>query len=248
MKVSSIYEFLNSKYPIDTASDFDNPGLLIGNTDLDVKKAIISLDCTISTVKKAIENDCQLIITHHPVIFSGLKNILSDSVVYKLLENGISVISMHTNLDIGEDGVNDCLCRKLRLENISPYNTKNGFQIRSADIYPVSAENFAQHLKKFLGGTIKFVGSSHLINKLLICSGSGGEFLQDAIDGGFDALVTADVKHNIFIDAENADIAVFDAGHFNTEDVVVEPLKNMLYNKFPSVEFITLHNSKIKYI
>lgn len=248
MKVNSVYEFLNLKYPIETASEFDNPGFLIGNADSDVKKALISLDCTVNTVKKAVDNDCQLIITHHPLIFSGLKKVLSDSVVFKLIENGISVISMHTNLDMGEGGVNDCLCNKLRLENIKPFTAKSGFQIRCADIYPVSAENFAEHLKKFLGGTVKYVGSSHLINKLLICSGSGGEFLQDAIDGGFDALVTADVKHNVFIDAENADIAVFDAGHFNTEDVVVEPLKEMLSAKFPSVEFITVHNSKIKYI
>ena len=82
MKVNSVYEFLNLKYPIETASEFDNPGLLIGNADSDVKKALISLDCTVNTVKKAVDNDCQLIITHHPLIFSGLKKVLSDSVVF----------------------------------------------------------------------------------------------------------------------------------------------------------------------
>ena len=94
MIVSKIFQFLNKQYPCDTACDFDNVGLLIGDSKQEVNKALISLDCTQETITEAIEKDCQLIITHHPVIFSPLKTVLAGSIPFELIKSGISVISM----------------------------------------------------------------------------------------------------------------------------------------------------------
>ena len=113
MQINDIFEFLNRLYPVSTACDFDNVGLLVGDGNATLNKALISLDCTLKTVEKAIQEDCQLIITHHPVIFDPLKRVNCGSVVYELIKSGISVISMHTNLDIGDGGVNDSLCISL---------------------------------------------------------------------------------------------------------------------------------------
>ncbi|MBR4972916.1 MAG: Nif3-like dinuclear metal center hexameric protein, partial [Clostridia bacterium] len=110
MTVKQIFEFLDSKFPISTACDFDNVGILVGDSNAKVNKALLSLDCTLDTVKKAVDSECQLIITHHPVIFSPLKSVLNGSIVYELIRNNIAVISMHTNLDVGLGGVNTCLC------------------------------------------------------------------------------------------------------------------------------------------
>lgn len=247
MTVREIYDYLNSLYPVSTACDFDNAGLLVGDPETEVKKALISLDCTLNTVKKAAENGCQLIITHHPVIFEPLKNVLSGSVVYELISNGISVISMHTNLDIADGGVSDSLCKAMGLTEIKPYTASDGFLLRCGAISPVSAESFAERLKTALGGSIKYVDGGRTIEKVLVCSGSGGEFIEDAINGGFDALVTAEIKHHQFILAATGGISVFDGGHFNTEDIVIEPLKTVLSEKFGSVEFITDHSNSIKY-
>ena len=100
MKVTDIFEFLNNLYPTDTACDFDNVGILVGSPDNEVKKVLIALDCNKETLENAIRMGCDTVVTHHPVIFSPLKNVLSGSIVFELIKNDISVISMHTNLDI----------------------------------------------------------------------------------------------------------------------------------------------------
>ena len=130
MTVNDIYSFLNEFAPFDTACDFDNAGLLIGAKDAEVDKCIIALDCTEAVVDEAIQKGAQLIITHHPVIFSGLKSVLADSLVYRLIENNISVISAHTNLDIADGGVNDCLAKALGLKDVKKIVCDDGFSFK----------------------------------------------------------------------------------------------------------------------
>ncbi len=249
MKVKNIYEFLASSFPPDTACDFDNVGLLIGDGEAEVKKALVSLDCNKKTVDEAKSKECNLIITHHPVIFSPLKNVLVGSIAFELIKAGISVISMHTNLDIAENGgVNACLCRALDIKNTKTLMASDGYTLMQGEIAPTNAESFAKQIKKRLGGSVKFTDGGKNIENVLVCSGSGGEFIAEAIKNGFDALVTADIKHHQFLEAADNCISLFDAGHFNTEDIVIEPLRQMLADKFKTTEFITTHETEIKYV
>lgn len=248
MIVKDLFNFLNNLYPTDTACDFDNVGILVGDEKAEVKKALIALDCRLETVKKAKENDCDLIITHHPVIFKPLSNVLSGSTVFELIKNGISVISMHTNLDIADGGVSEKLCEKLGLTKISTVTASDGFLLKSGIISPTKPQNFAERIKKALNTNVKFVKGKNEITKVLVCSGSGGEFLEDAISFGYDAYVTSEIKHHQFLEAADKGISLFDAGHFNTEDIIVEPLKDLLSNEFKDIEFITYHDDIIKQI
>ncbi|MEE0945660.1 MAG: Nif3-like dinuclear metal center hexameric protein [Acutalibacteraceae bacterium] len=246
MTVENIYEFLNEKFPVNTAADFDNSGFLIGNKTADVKSAVLALDCTESALNLAIKTGAKLIITHHPVIFSGLKNIIKGDIVHTLIENEISVISMHTNLDIGENGVNDALCNALELQCVTPLTTSDGFIIRKGELKnPLSSDEFAAFVGKKLNANIKYVGENK-IKTVAVCSGSGCEFFIDAINEGCDALVTSEVKHHLFLEAARQGFALIDAGHFTTEDVIIEPLCSMLSKEFPQVNFITDHYSPIK--
>ena len=247
MTVNKIFEFLNEKFPVNTACDFDNVGLLVGNGEAQVLNALISLDCTKETVEIAKNNSCQLIITHHPVIFSPLKNILKGSIVYELIENNISVISMHTNLDVGMGGVNSSLCDAIGLENIEFYTANDGYILQKGSIKECSADDLAEHLKKSLNTVVKYVDGGKEIKNVLVCSGSGGDFIYEAINGGFQALVTSDIKHHQFLDAKDNGVSLFECGHFNTEDVVIEPLCELLKNEFKDVKFITTHKTNIKY-
>ena len=247
MTVKNIFDFLDEKFPTENACDFDNVGLLVGNPDTEVKKAVIALDCTPNAITAAVENGCQLIITHHPVIFNPLRQILAGSAVYEVIKNGISVISMHTNLDVGIGGVNDCLCSALSLENATKVKAQDGYMLNTGELTsPLYPNDLAVYIKEKLGGAVKYVGAEKQIKRVLLCSGSGGSYLNEVLSHGCDALITADVKHNQFLDAERLGISLFDAGHFDTEDVVTEPLKNLLQQQFGSVEFISDHTSKIK--
>lgn len=246
--VNNILDFLEEKYPPDTACDFDNVGLLVGDGLATVNKAVVCLDCDINTVNYAKSIGAQLIVTHHPVIFSGLKNILAGGVVYELVKSGISVISMHTNLDIAEGGVTERLCEALGLENVKHFVSHSGFLIREAECDISNANELAKHIKTQLGTAVRYVGCDKKISRVLVCSGSGGEFLTDVISGGYDALISADVKHNVFIDAVNYGVAVFDAGHYNSENVIAHPLCQLLSDTFESVSFEVFDNNEIKFI
>ena len=249
MTVNDIFEFLNGIAPVNTACDFDNAGILVGDPSAEVSGAVVALDCTASAIKTAIKNNCELIITHHPVIFDPLKTVLAGSTVFELIKSGISVISMHTNLDIAVSGVNDCLCRVLGFDNFEKRPASDGYLLNFAELdTPLSADELARHIKEKLGGSVKFTDSGKNIKRVALCSGSGGGYAFDTAVSCCDALVTADVKHNIFIDTERLGISVFDAGHFNTEDAVTEPLKSLLSEKFKTVSFYADHHSEIKYV
>lgn len=247
MTVNDILKYLDSLFPIDTACDFDNVGLLVGNIEKEVKKVLIALDCSQKTVENAVNSGCELIITHHPIIFEPLKTVLENSVAYSLVKNEISVISMHTNLDIADKGVNSRLCEVLEIQNTEKVIASDGFTLKGGSISAISAQEFAKHIKSKLNTTVKYIDCKKQISKVLVCSGSGGDFVKDAVNLGFDALVTSEVKHHQFLFAKDNNIAVFDAGHFETEDIIVEPLKLMLANKFPNIQFICEHPKNIKY-
>lgn len=246
MKVKDILEFLCEVAPLDTACDFDNVGLLIGDAEKEVLSCVVALDCTEKTVKTAIEKGAQLIITHHPVIFNPLKKVLKGDVVHTLIENGISVISMHTNLDVATNGINDVLANALELENVIPLIAEDGFVLRMGELSkPLTADSFAEFVKQKLNTPVKYVGEN-TVKKVAVCSGSGADFLFCAKENGADALLTSECKHHLFLEAAKQDITLADAGHFNTEDIIVEPLCEILTKQFPKITFIAEHFNYIK--
>ena len=249
MTVQDIFNFLNKKFPTDTACDFDNVGLLVGDPETEVQKAIIALDCTPNAIDTAVNTGAQLIITHHPIIFNPLKQVLAGSAVYEVIKSGISVISMHTNLDVGVGGVNDCLSSALTLNNVTKVAAEDGYLLNTGELTtPLYPDDLAVYIKGKLGGAVKYFGADKEIKRVLLCSGSGGSYLSEALRHNCDALITADVKHNQFLDAERLGISLFDAGHFDTEDIVIEPLKEILQAQFPNIAFIADRISKIKHI
>ena len=243
--VNDIYRFLDEIAPFGSAEEWDNSGLLIGSGERVVDNAVVTLDCNAAAVSLAESAGAQLIITHHPVIFDPLKSVDDKSYVWRLIQKDISVISAHTNLDIAKRGVNACLCEKLSL-NAQP-DRECPFLFCGETPEPLDADALARRVKDALGcDRVRITVSGRRISRIAICSGSGGDMLDLAAERGCDALITGDVKHSVFIDAERLGITVIDAGHFYTEDVVVEPLCSLLSAEFPSVRFITSHAYPVK--
>lgn len=246
MKVKEILNLINSFAPTNTALSYDNTGLLVGNPEQNVTKAVVCLDATPDAVGFAIKNSAELIITHHPIIFEGLKSVTEGSVVYDCIKNGISVISAHTNLDVAEGGVNDCLAKALGLKNITAVTDDEGFSFRKGTLdEEMSAEGFARYIKSRLGGVVRFTDSKKPIKTVAVCGGSGGSELELAITVA-DALVTADVKHSVLVLANEKNFSIFDAGHFHTENVVINPLAERLSKMAENIEFIPFSGNEIK--
>lgn len=246
MKVKEILNLINSFAPANTALSYDNTGLLLGDAEQTVTKAVVCLDATPDAIDFAKENNAGLIITHHPIIFDGLKSVLVGSAVYECLVAGISVISAHTNLDVAEGGVNDCLAKALGLKNITAVTDEEGFSFRKGTLSEeMSAEGFARYIKSRLGGVVRYTDAKKPIKTVSVCGGSGGSELELAKSVS-DALVTADVKHNVLIMANEINFSIFDAGHFHTENVVVNPLTERLSKMTDEVEFLPFSGNEIK--
>ena len=249
MQVKEMLDFLYTVAPKELAEDFDNVGLLIGDENAEISRVVVTLDCFDEVIDRAEDLGANLIVTHHPIIFNPLKSVTSDSLVYKLISKGISVISMHTNLDKSQGGVNDALCDALGLYDVEKLTSSDGFSLRKGYLdQPEDPYSFAKHIKEALGGAVKFVAGDRDITTVAVCGGSGGDFLWDAVSSGADALVTADIKHHLFIEAGRLGISLYDAGHFNTEDVVVSVLCRDIAGAFPGLDVSECHFSKIENI
>lgn len=225
--------------PLHIKEEWDNVGLMCGDEKSEIKGIIISLDLTLSVIDEAIENECNLIITHHPLIFGGIDvidyNTPMGKKIKKLIKNDINVISMHTNLDKAKGGVNDTLCEKLGLSDIKNL-TDEDFSIGRAGVLEkeTTLKDFVLSVKEKLGTKgIKYVGNDERkIKKVAVVSGSGSEFYMDAIKCGADVFITSEIKHHIAIDTLERDFAIIDAGHFETENIITEKIKYYLSEKY----------------
>lgn len=238
MRIKDIIEFTESFAPLSSAMDFDNVGLLVGNENSEVKKAVVALDITDDVIDEALENEAQLIISHHPVIFDALKNIPENSIVYRLINNNLSALCLHTNLDLSpEFGVNTCLAEAVGVKNAS--------FVEGECLYIGELENtttnkaFAERVKTALNcEELRYTLPQKSVKKVAICSGSGGDLAALAKANGADVLLTGEIKHHDILNANKLGIAIIDAGHFKTEDIVITPFTEKLKKEFSDIEFI----------
>ncbi|MBQ7114814.1 MAG: Nif3-like dinuclear metal center hexameric protein [Clostridia bacterium] len=230
MIVKDIYDYLNEIAPFDSAEEWDNCGLLIGSYKKEVKKIYVALDVTSSVIEDALSFGADLVITHHPLIFAPVSNVLSDSLVYKAVASGMSFIASHTCLDKAEGGVNTCLANKVGIKNLKA--SDNDDFLKYGEIEPCTAEELAKKIKSALGGSVSFIDSGKTIKTVALCSGSGGDLVAEAKSIGADAFLTGEAKHHEYLLSAEIGVSMLVAGHFETENVVCEYLCKSLNEKF----------------
>lgn len=241
-RVSDFFTYIDSFSPFSLQEKWDNSGMLIGDENREVSIAAVVLDITKEAVEYAASIGAELIISHHPVIFKAQKSFLKGNIAYELASAGISAISAHTCLDCAEGGVNDVLAEILELQNVeilpceeSENMVRVGFLPRKMD-----CEELAEYLSEALGGSIRYCNSGKIIDSVAICGGSGGSFIDDIIKSGIDAYITGDAGHHDFLDCKEAGLALFAAGHYETENPVVSALANKLRVAFPDTDIIVI--------
>lgn len=237
--------------PRHLAESWDNPGLLIGAPTDEIKKILVTLDVREETIKRAIKDGCDMIITHHPLIFRALTAVRTDDAtgrkIARLIKAGIAVFAAHTNLDSARGGVNDVLAQKLGLNKLMPlvqdtYDKAAGLGRIGTLKKALSLQDFATHIKTQLNiATLRLVcAGDHAICCVALCGGSGAEFIGTAAAKGASVYVTGDIKYH---DAERAvglGIHLIDAGHFATEQPIVAALAARLTAELTtSVEIIS---------
>ena len=241
--VKDIYSFLDSIAPFSTSAPWDNTGLLVGDENKNVKKVMISLDVTDDVIDQATKEKVDLVITHHPVIFEPVKSVTSDTLLYKAISSGLSFISSHTCLDIAKDGVNDCLANAVGLKNIK--SIEEDVFLKLGEIEEKSEDEFVAILKDKLSCNVLYNSTGNKIKKVAFCSGSGGDLWELAKKIEADALLTGEAKYHDFLDASFNNISIFACGHFETEVVVIDMLREKLEKEFKTIKFLKVNQKNI---
>ncbi len=238
MRLSEIYDFLNKTAPFDMQLPWDNSGILIDNGKEDIKSILLCLDVTNDTVEQAKANGCELIISHHPIIFGGLKSVEFNSPVYNAVNSSVAVICAHTNLDIARGGVNDSLCDALGLRETESVMCDGAPIMRMGKIQKQDAEDFAAFCKRTLcSDNVRLSKGCVQAHKIAVCSGAGGDYITEAVKNGCDTFVTGEAKHHEYLLAGQYNINLITAGHFETERPVLYALCEKLLKAFPKHTF-----------
>lgn len=231
MKISDVIERLEKEFPQELAYEWDNVGLLVGDRNREVTNVVTCLDVTEEVIEFAKNAQAELIISHHPVIFSPINCINGDIKNGKLLmdaiENKIAIYSAHTNCDKAENGINTRLARMFNLEDAETLEEDGLGRIGSLS-QPLPFYEFAKVVEEKLETKIRYCGDTKKqVQKIAICSGAGGDVISAAIQKGADVLITGDTKYHQMLDVKDH-INIIDAGHFGTERMVAEIFAEIL--------------------
>ena len=259
--VGDVLSYLETLAPRSMKMDWDNVGLLCGGKNRPVAKVLVALDPFEGVCEEAARWGAELIVTHHPLIFSPLKTVTDETsigrAVQLLCASGISAINAHTNLDCAPGGVNDCLAETLGLRKIQVI-APSGVDalgrpwglLRQGTVESQSLAVFLPKVKSALHCEgLRYVDGGKPVHRVAVGGGACASELRDAVNAGCDTFVTADVKYNQFWDARDLGLNLIDAGHFATEDPVIALLAAKLADEFPglSVKISETHRDCMKF-
>ena len=253
MTIGETVDFLNGKFPERAAEDFDNPGLIFGDRDWEVSSVLVALDATDEVVSHAVSIGADLIVTHHPMIFSSIKKVNSETFLgrklLKLGEHKIACYATHTNYDIyrmGElcdgilglkdSGVLD-VTEEVRRDTDSeePRLLGLGTIGNLPEAMPLSG--LAELVKeKFSIDAVRFFGEpDREVRKVALLPGSGKSCIDAALKKDADVMITGDIDHHTGIDTLQEGMALIDAGHYGIEHVFIKDVSELLRKEFPEL-------------
>jgi len=242
----SLFQILDDIAPPYLAETWDHVGpQIIPTADAAIRAILICLDCTQPVIEEASACGADLIIAHHPLIFTPLYGLIHGqypcNLIFDIISLRISLFIMHTNLDKAAGGVNDRLAHLAGLKEVTPlvphpgYEQEAGMGRIGVLQRPTALSSLCEELRERLApSSLRMVGDPDTpVQKIAVCSGSGASLIHEAVKCGADALLTGDVRYHQAMEAQGRGIAIIDAGHFATERIVVPLMKELLEKIVP---------------
>lgn len=252
--VQQLYEAMQALAPLELAESWDNPGLLVDCGGA-VHRVLTALDITPEVVEEAAAKQCEMIVSHHPVIFDPLKRLGPQDVPFQLVRAGISAICMHTNLDAAAGGVNEVLAGIFGMQDPEPFAEGCG---RVGSIEPITVPQLACKAQQELAARcnapdvgpavqVKFADTGKPVRRLAVISGAGGSLFEEALAMGADCLLTGEANHHHACDAKRLGLSLIAAGHYATEFPVTAAVAEKLRAALPGVEVLVSTANKDPY-
>lgn len=242
--------------PLSLQESWDNSGWQVGDPDAECSGVLLCVDVTPEIIKEATDKGCNLIISHHPLIFKGVRQIIGrdrvERAIAQALRDGVSVYASHTSTDCAPDGVSWEMAHRLGLTSVEGLD-ESGLGVIGDLQAPLPWKDFANLVKESFGaGCVKcsrVPSDDWTVSRVGLCGGSAAEFLPAAMSRGAQAYVTADCRHNQFIDHCD-DILLVDSGHFETEECTKDIFYRVISEKFPNfaVWKSTVERSPVVYL
>ena len=244
MKIRDIIQLLEFYAPTEYQENYDNSGLIAGNPNLECSGILVSLDCTEEVVREAITRKSNLIISHHPLIFRPIKQLVSHegsgNALIAAIKADIAIYAIHTNLDNILSGVNGVIADKLGLVNRRILLPKKDSQLIGSGILGELKNALSEkHVLERLKTTFKapVIRHSPLLNKLVtrvaICGGAGSFLIPNALQAGAQFFISADIKYHDFFESRS-EMVIADIGHFESEQFTVDLLHSVIVEKYPN--------------
>ena len=247
VKIKEVLNALERFAPLPLQESWDNAGLQVGLTETEVSGALLCLDVNEQIVDEAIDKGCNLIVSHHPLLFRGLKQVsgsdLVQRCVIKAIKHDICVVSMHTNMDNAQDGVNFKMAEKMGLQRTAFFaqKTVDGIEAGSGVVgelaEPMAAEDFIRMVKRMFGVECAMCNEllQRPIQRVAICGGAGDFLLPDAVRTGADAFVTGEMHYHVYFDHEQ-EIQICVIGHYQSEQFTSEIFRDIINMECPGVK------------
>ena len=257
VKIYQVVDALEHYAPLPLQEGYDNAGLQVGLTEaVEVSGALLCLDVTEDVVDEAIRKGCNLIVSHHPLIFRKLARISDENYVQrtvrKAIKNDITIVSMHTNMDAAKGGVNFKIAEKLGLRNLHFFGGEkeiDGVKGGEGVIGEITDETDALHADGIAADDLvlmlreRFQAECVQCNQLLrrpirkvaLCGGAGSFLLDAAIAAGADAFITGEMHYHEFFGHEQ-EIQICVIGHYQSEQFTSEIFRSIITEKCPGVK------------
>ncbi|MBQ9652098.1 MAG: Nif3-like dinuclear metal center hexameric protein [Prevotella sp.] len=249
MKIKEVIAALERFAPLPLQEDFDNAGLQLGLTEAEVSGALLCLDVTEDIVREAKEKGCNLIVSHHPLLFHGLKQIVDADMVQRCVRMAITwditIVSMHTNLDNAVGGVNWKIAEKLGLNSLmkdARQGEKYGMYVGELP-QPMDAKTFISHVKEKMEATVAMTNGllDCPVSRVAICGGAGSFMLSEAIAAGADAFITGEMHYHEYF-GHDGEIQICVIGHYESEHFTREVLEEIINRECPGVRCVMAEN------
>ena len=255
MTVYELNRYMNERIPKELSCTWDNDGLMCcPNGNKEVKSVLFCMDVTSEAIDFAIENRYDLIISHHPLIFKGVKSVSGDfgihSRIIKLIKNDISVMSFHTRFDAVDGGVNDALAEIFELTDVEKVLCDGIEMMRVGDLSKeISLEEFVSLVKEKLGCEhLNYASNTGRVHRLAVLGGGGGSYIKDAQYMGADTYLSGELGYHNLMDCKDHQINLVEAGHYFTENPALKYLSKFVLDADKSIECYFYETNVIKQI